>query len=190
MLGLHRGSCDVLLAIDRQFDRRRSRMNSAIATVVADPVDVGIVVDHGGVIGVVNLVDIYVVHGGVVVEAIAIPASAFVAESAVTEAVIYAAIEADMFTPISAVPKVRTTSPTPVTRSPEVSNLRRDDPGSGNPVVVFLIVVVGPIAGSPDVAISGANRLLIHGYRRRGKTDRNTHGDLRGCGGRNGRDRR
>src|SRR6266478_1622517 len=119
-----------------------------------------------------------------------IPASAFVAEAAVTEAVINAAIKADVFTPVSAVPKVSLVSPTPITGSPQESNPRRDDPGSRNPVVILILVVVGPVAGSPDVAISGTNGLLVHGKRWRSKTDRNTEGHLGGGDGSGGGNRR
>src|ERR1700751_1983446 len=116
-----------------------------------------------------------------------IPASAFVAEAVVTEAVSYAAIKADVFTPVSAVPEVSSVSPTPIARSPQESNARRDDPGSGNPVVVLVIIVVSPVAGSPDVAISRADRLLVNRKWWRRKTDRKTEADLSGRDGRGGR---
>src|SRR6266851_5631860 len=189
VLDLQRGSCDVPFTIRRQFDGRRPRINSASAAIVADPVNVGIVVDHGCAIGVVDVRDIYVVHAGVVEKAIVIPASAFVAETAVTEAVIHAAIKADVFTPVSAAPNVSAASPTPVPRSPQISNPRRYDPGSGNPVVVFVIIVVGPVAGSPNVAIPGADRLLVNRKWWWSKTDRNTEADLSGRDGRGGRNR-
>ncbi len=119
VLDLQRGSCDMPFTIRGQFDGPRPRINSASATIVADPANVGIVVDHGCVIGVVNVGDIYVVHAGVVEKAIVIPASAFVAETAVTEAVIHAAIKADVFTPVSAVPKVSACQKYPLPPQPQ-----------------------------------------------------------------------
>ena len=112
------------VAICRQFDGRRTHFGSARAAVVADAVNVGIVVDHGRVIGVVDFGDVHVIHPGIVEKAIVIPAPAFVTETAVTEAVIYAAVKADVRTPISAVPEVSAASPTPITGSPQESNPR------------------------------------------------------------------
>src|SRR5260370_25587342 len=113
-----------------------------------------------------------------------LPWPCFGVEAAITEAVIYAAIKADMITPIAPVPEVSLASPTPVTGSPEVANPRRDDPGSGNPIVLLIIVVVSPVAGSPDVAITRTNGLLVHGKRWRSNTDPKTEGPLSGGDGR------
>jgi len=117
-----------------------------------------------------------------------IPAPTFVAETAVTAAAVYAAVKADVRTPVSDASDVSAALPSPITGGPEVSNPRRDDPRSGNPVVA-VVIGVSPIAGSPDVAISRADRLHVNGKGWGSKTDKNTEPETGGSGGGSGRNR-
>ena len=77
------------------------------------------VVDDGPVVyvGDVNAAHI---HGRTVIEiGTAAPVTAFKSNTTIAEAVIHAAVKADMRPPIAAVPGVDTTAPTPVARRPQ-----------------------------------------------------------------------
>jgi len=167
----------------------RSRVGSTIAAVVADAIHARIV-DDRLVVRVMNDGGVYVHDRGVVKEVAASPVSALKASAHVSESIKNATVEADLVSPIASVPDVNAVAPSPISRSPQETDFGRENPRAGHPVVVAIVIVPSPIAGSPEVAISGANGLLIHGYCWRSKTDRNINGDLRGGGGRNGRDRR
>jgi hypothetical protein len=77
------------------------------------------VVDDGPVVyvGDVNAAHI---HGRTVIEIrTPAPIAAFESNTTIAEAVIHAAVKADMRAPIAAVPGINTTSPTPVARRPQ-----------------------------------------------------------------------
>jgi len=111
--------------------------------------DVGIVVhDHRIVdvdVGDVDRIDMH--DGGVVEESAAAPFAADEADAAIAKAVINAAIESNVRSPVAGVPHVEAVVPAPVTRGPEHAH-GRDYPGSGHPVVT-IVVAPGPIAGCP-----------------------------------------
>jgi len=154
----------VLLANRDDFSRTRPYLYPAgavetdsIHLIVVDPV----------VVDVVDNVDIDVIYGAVVVETIAVPIAALVAVSGVAEAVIDAAVVADVASPESKMPAVAVALVivSPVARSPERTGIRRHHPSAGNPVIAVGGVV--PVAGGPDVAVAGAGRLVVLGQRRR-----------------------
>src|SRR5258708_17737579 len=74
------------------------------AAVKADAVDRGVVIDHGGVVGIVDIDDIDVGHRPVVVVDAATPISAGKADPGVPEPTVDAAIKAHVRTPVAAVP--------------------------------------------------------------------------------------
>ena len=185
MLRLHSGSADVAIAIRGHFRGRGTSVETAATAVVADAADVAIV-DHGAVIDVVNVGGVYVIHGAVIKEMIVIPVAALIAETAIAEAVVHAAVKADVRAPVTGVPEITTAAPTPVAGSPEETDSRRQDPNARNPVVAASRV--GPVAGSPDVAVSGANGLRVNGKRWRSNTDRNANAETRRGGRHGGRD--
>src|SRR5580658_7520535 len=125
-------------------------------------VEAGVI--HGGVVhhrGVVDVGDVggrYVGHGTVVVELSAPPLAAAESHAAVAEAVVDAAVEADMRTPIAPVPGVDAARPAPIAGCPQQAD-RRQHPGFGHPVVA---PVPRPVAGRPDVAWSRERWLHIH----------------------------
>jgi hypothetical protein len=105
------------------------------------------VVGYRFIVDIVNVRHVHVIHGTVVVEGAMIPISALVTNATIAEAIIYATVKADMFTPITAMPGVHVIAPTPVTGSPEEAYFGSHHPGSRNPEVAF--ISISPIAGSP-----------------------------------------
>ena len=114
--GLGRRWRDVPFAGVPFFFGCRSRIDSAGPAVKAD-------VAHGGVDDrlvecVVNDRAVYVHDRGVVEEASALPVSAPEANAAVSESIVNATVEADMFSPVATVPGIGTVVPTPISRRP------------------------------------------------------------------------
>src|SRR5580698_11381236 len=173
VLRRHRGKMPI--ARCRFFGSGGRSSNSAIASVVADVVD-GYVVD-GGVVSVVNVGDVDIVDGAVVIELITLPASAFVTVAEVTETVVDAAIKSDDRPPIAFMEGVAVVVPTPVRGRPIVAGLRHHNPCAGHPVVVAVTGIVRPVAGRPDVTLARAKWLLVYRQCRRSKADHNA--DLR-----------
>src|ERR1700693_3700880 len=101
-----RGSCRyVLVAIRSHFSGRWTCNNSAAAAVVAHAIHIAIV-HYGFVVHVVNVVHVDVVHRAVVEEMPAVPVATFVTETAVAEAVVNAAVKADMWAPETTVTEI------------------------------------------------------------------------------------
>jgi hypothetical protein len=144
------------------FLRRRSSAHST-RTVKAGTVDRCIVVDHGFVINIVNLGDVYVIHRSVVVKIVSPPISALITFSPISIAVIYSAIETHVGSPVTVIPYVCPVVPSPVTGCPQVAGRRREHPCAGHPVIIFIVVAVGPVAGRPDIVVTGTNRLYVNG---------------------------
>ena len=127
------------------------------AAVISDydraVVDVGDV-DH------VNAVD-----GAVVVEVVAVPIAAIVAVAGVAEAIVDAAVEANMQAPVAAVEAPAVVVPPPISRRPESSVVRRSAPRSGDPVITGRSPA--PVTGSPEIVGCRRLRLIVFGQRRR-----------------------
>src|SRR5579863_2932407 len=101
-----------------------------------------------------------------------VPATSLEAFSEITKTVVDATIETNMWAPVPIIKNKGTVGPSPIRRCPEESNFWSQDPRAWNPVVVGVIVAPRPVAGSPDVAIAGTERLLIDGQRGWAKPDR------------------
>src|SRR5271157_2013284 len=99
------------------FSGRGSCRDSTVATVVADMVH-GRVVDNGCVVNIVNVGDIYVIDGTVVIKLAVVPTSAFVAATVVTIAVSNASIETNPRSPVALMENKPVNIPAPVRRSP------------------------------------------------------------------------
>ena len=65
----------------------------------------------------------------VIEEVAALPASAEEAGAGVTKPVVHATVIADVKAPVAAMPEVHAISETPISRSKEVTRLRRQHPG-------------------------------------------------------------
>src|SRR5258708_38013983 len=110
------------------FFTPRTRFYPAVAAVVADAVNRGIVVDHRCVVNVVDVRDVYVGHRAVVVKPFALPSSAFLTATEVTVAIADPAIETYMRTPVAVVENKAPATPTPVACSPQHTEFRRYHP--------------------------------------------------------------
>ena len=95
----------------------------------------------------------------------AAPVAALVAVAGVAKAVVDAAIEADILTPVAAVEAVVVMVVAPVAWRPQSALVGSLNPRAGHPVVVSLIP--GPVAGRPEIAVAGSLRLIVVGQRRR-----------------------
>src|SRR5580698_11549037 len=172
MLHLVGGGLEVVFAAEAGFFRA-GLANDAAGAVEAGVVDVddGVALNDGAVDVDVRYVDAAEVGDRAVVgEDSAAPLTAEEADAAVAEAVVDAAIEADMRTPVAGVPSVESAGITPVARGPEKADRGRLHPDAGNPVIAG--VAIGPVAGGPHVAGGGQRWLHIDGQRGRCKVDR------------------
>jgi hypothetical protein len=163
------------------FRRRRTGRNSTTAAVIADVV-VRCIVNYGFIVNIVHARHVDVIHRAVIVERSVIPISALVADAAIAEAIVDAAVKPYIFTPVTAMPGVHVISPTPITRSPEKANLGSHHPGSRNPEVTF--ISIRPVAGRPYITIAGSHWLHVHRQSWRSQCDR--HANLRERDGRYG----
>src|SRR5580658_4030177 len=104
-----------------------------------------------------------------------VPAAASKTHAEVAESVIDPTIKPYCRPPVAVIPEKSARTPTPIARGPKESHFGRQHPCTGNPVIIGNVVVVGPKARGPDIAISGANGLLIDGQSGRANCDRDPH---------------
>src|SRR5271170_2865942 len=112
MLSLLRSRRCMSLTCGGLFLRGGASGDSASAAVVAHIVH-GDVIDHRLVVDVRH---VHVTHGSVVEERAATPFSALEPDTDIAEAVVYTAIESDLWTPVAFVKNKQPTAPAPVTR--------------------------------------------------------------------------
>jgi hypothetical protein len=136
--------------------------DAASASVVGDA---SVVVDDDGAVVDVGDVRADVVDGAVVVEVVAAPIAAVIADAGIAEAIVDATVEADVVAPIAAMEAPASVVPAPVAGGPKGAVERWSAPGTGDPVVAGGRPV--PVAGGPDVVWRGGLRLLVDGQRRR-----------------------
>src|ERR1700723_3379078 len=105
------------------------------------------------------------------------PVPALISDSEIAEAVIDAAVETYVRSPIPCVPDVDAITPTPVARSPQHSNRWGHHPRAGHPVVT--IWSPRPVTRRPDVVGPRTNRLRVNRDRRRRHRDRNAYAHVR-----------
>ena len=165
VLPLYSSGVNVTVTGGDLFIATRAGVDTTVAAIEAHPIH-GHVVD--GLVIDVNVGDGYVIHAAVVIEGATAPVSAFITVAEISIAVVHAAIKADVRAPISRMPCVETSAPSPITRSPKKSGLGRHHPCSRHPVIANR--AVSPVTGSPNVAIARAGRLFINRQRRRRKS--------------------
>lgn len=177
MLQLLAGGCHVLFAGVMLFLRRGGGGDATGTAVVAHALCVGF---DGSrlLIGVVDVADVHLGDGAVVVVVIASPVAAHEAVAEVAVAVGDAAVEADVGAPVAGMPPPKTSSPAPIARRPEDADGRGEDPGARDPVIA--VRPVGPVARGPDIAGAGAEGLGVIGERRRPDVDGDAHGHFGG----------
>src|ERR1700730_11982659 len=133
-------------------------INPAVATVVTDPC---IVVDDNRLAVDVRYVgDVDVGHATVVKEPVALPIAAEEPRTGITKAIINAAVETDVWSPIAPMPNVETVIPAPVARGPKHSD-GSEHPSARNPVIA-IVVIPCPVARRPDVGLSWTQGLNIN----------------------------
>ncbi len=175
VLGLRRQRSGVLLVRGCLFLRRRTRLNSALPAVVAHRP--GIVHHHRVVVDVSHVRDADIGDGAVVVERSAAPLAADESHAGVPEAIVNAAVEADVRAPVPGVPRIEPPAPAPVSGRPQHAH-RSHHPRSGHPVVAG-VIIPAPVPGRPEIARPRADRLRVHRQRRRAHANRNAYRDLR-----------
>src|SRR5579863_2406852 len=160
---LHPGRLEMTFMRRRFFETARAGIYSAVAAVEADAIHAPLV-DHGLVVDV-NIRDRHIVHRAVVEERPVAPVSTLISMPEISKPVIHAAIKANMWPPVSRMPKIEASAPAPITRGPKQAGLRSHYPGSRHPVVS--IRAIRPITRRPDIAVAGTSRLHVHRQHRR-----------------------
>jgi len=151
MLSLNGYRRNVSLMCRSFFGRRGTGPCSIGAAVVADAVHRGGIVDHRRVVNVANVGDVHIVHRAVVVKLTVFPTSTLVALPEVTESVNDPAVETDTWAPVPLIENKTFVDLSPITRGPEETYFRSQHPSPRHPIVIVVIVVVGPVARRPDI---------------------------------------
>jgi hypothetical protein len=155
-------------------------LNAMWAAVVCDTVGIdNRVLFHDGAIDIsgVNDVHIYMRNSGVVGKGPTPPFAADEADSPETEAVVDAAIVADVVAPIAFVETIMFPFESPVGWGPQSAHIRSRCPCAGNPKVVPVVRGITPVAWSPHQVRLGTRRLHIDRQHRRCKSDIDTDTD-------------
>ena len=181
MLSLIRYRREMSLTSESFLLARGTRGDSTVPAVVAGAIYCGLV-NHGGVVNIVNVGNVYIVYRAVVEKSVAFPASALIAIAEVSVAVIDAAVETDLRAPVAVIENISAAAVSPIARGPVVSDSRGAHPGSGHPVVVAEIVVIGPVAGCPHKTLSRTVGLLVYRKGRWSEGDGENHSGGRSCG--------
>jgi hypothetical protein len=162
-------------------------LDTARTAAIGHVIGVGnsIALDDGAVdIGGANDGGVHVDDGRVVGEVSAAPLAAGKADAEIAATVIDSAVVADLWSPVALVKGIEPVGPSPVAGSPIGACVRDRYPCAGNPVIVAIVVVIGPVAGSPHQVGLGADGLLVDGQRRRGKSDTDEYPGLHSRRGR------
>src|SRR5215469_2093516 len=110
--------CHVSLTSKLLFLPRRASVDASIAAVVAGPLDRCIVIDDRGVVGVMDLRDVYAVHPSVVVKAVTVPAASFKPVAKIAITIVHAAVETHERAPVTFMKDISAFAPTPPTWRP------------------------------------------------------------------------
>ena len=95
----------------------------------------------------------------------AIPVAALVAETDIAEAVVNAAVVADVPAPVAPIKPVMAAPEAPVAGGPECALIGCLNPCAGHPIVACWCPC--PIAGRPQITVAGIRWLLVFGQLRR-----------------------
>ena len=156
-----------------EFGRRGPGVH-AIAAIETRVIAGEAIVDYGRVvdIGHVHVGDIG--HGTVVIEIPVAPITTGEADAEITEAVVDAAVKSYVGRPIAFPPRIGVVGYHPVSRRPKQSRRRCEHPGSGHPIVIFILVRIRPVSGRPNVSRCRARWLHVHRQCGRRKVHRHT----------------
>jgi hypothetical protein len=179
---LQRRGLEMMLVFCRQLMRSGTCLDAARA--IERHVDV--VVDDGMVIYVGDVDTAHIHDRAVIKVGTAAPVTALESNTAIPEAVIHTAVEADMRAPVATVPGVDATAPTPVPGRPQHPGRRRQHPRARHPEIT--VITIGPISWCPHIARPRQLRLDVYGkdrgrdvnrnaYRNTGVRNRREHGE-------------
>lgn len=182
MLDLVARCVEVTIMVGKLFFTIRASVDAATAAVEADAAFEALI--NVPLVNVVDYVYVDAIDGAVVEELAPAPFASEETDAWITEAVVNSTIKTDVGPPIATMPDVNAVTPAPVARSPEQPGLGSHHPSARHPIVA--VIAVGPIAGRPDVARAGADRLRVDGEGRRADSDRHADADLRVRGSRYG----
>src|SRR5277367_2467494 len=119
MLFLYGSGPSVVLAREPFLRGRWTRGDAAAPAVVADVR----VVDHDvPLVDVVYDRNVYFIDAAVIEKIVAAPVAAAVANAGITETVVDATVEADLWSPVAGVPDIGAAIPSPVAGRPEKPN--------------------------------------------------------------------
>ena len=162
-----------------QLARVRRAPDAVRPAVIADAAVVDVVDDHGVVVDVGDPRDVYVRHRAVVVEAVALPVTAHIAQPDIAEAIVDAAIESHVGAPVTGAPYVQPIGEPPVSGRPQGAVIGRQHPGAGHPEKS--VAVAAPVARHPQIAVGRGRRLHILGQGRRRFRAAVHQRKIRGC---------
>jgi len=171
LFGRHR---NVLVTSGRRFCLGRTSRSSSRPSIEARAVVRGVIVRDRCVVNVVYHGRVHVRDSFVVIVLVASPGAAVKACVGIAESVVNAAIKPNGWSPVTRIPDVEAVYEAPISRRPQQSDFRRQNPSAGNPVIAD-VVAVGPIPRHPDVAGSRTDWLGID--RQEGWTYSHTYRD-------------
>ena len=155
----------VLFMPSRQFRWSCPHLQSARSADETHPFAAPTIIVHAVLINVMHDADVHIVVGAVVIEMAASPVTALVAEADVAEAVVDAAVKADVRPPIPTVEAIAAMPESPVSGGPESAHVGSLNPPAGYPVVPCRRI--SPVARRPQIAVTGIRRLVVVGQGRR-----------------------
>jgi hypothetical protein len=147
----------------RQFRSGGPRIDSSAPAVVTDPV--AAVIRHRIIVHISDGLGIHIRNRTVVINDTVVPIGAIITAARISIAVVDAAIEANVRTPVSCVPQISAVFISPPRRRPERTHPGSHYPGAGNPVITGIRII--PIPGRPNVIVPGTWRLAVIGKGRR-----------------------
>jgi hypothetical protein len=107
----------------------------------------------------VNVGDVHIVEGTVVVETTAAPVPALVARASVAESIINAAVVADILAPEAVVVTIPAIVLSPISGGPQIAHFRRLYPSARHPIIA--LGSIAPVSWRPQIAIAGTFGLRI-----------------------------
>ena len=190
MLHLESGWRRVLFMHRNQFLGSCGVLDAARTAVIGHMVGVddGVSLHNRPVdVGGVNDSLIHMHHRGVVGKGVAAPFTAGKADAPIAEAVVHAAVVAHVAAPVALMEHIAATGPAPPVGGPESALIGSRHPCAGNPVVIPIVIGIGPVAGNPHQVGFRADGLHINRQFRRRKP--HTDDDLCVRRHRNGREK-
>jgi hypothetical protein len=117
----------------RNFRWTRAQLETAIASIKADPVIV--VHNHGPVVDVVHHRHVDIVYVAVIEEMAGVPIAPLIADAPVAEAIIHASVEANVRAPVAVKEAIAAIGISPVAGGPEGALVGSLYPDARNPVI-------------------------------------------------------